>query len=349
MQYDQTPAKPKHGIIILDTGAIMRLLQPIDDPKFLTNHKRQEKTSARLMDTLVFLSHHGYEVIVPEMVSYECGKILRDGKPAIGSKQDSGAWEKHTRPFLRNIGDLDGNFRIAPAPASDGSAPARFMDKLWNVHTGHEEENRLTEGAAKLNSHDIAHKSYGDIAAHNLVRHEHLAAVPVFYLSEDIEAMKEMIRIGQHKKIPVSCITPTGLFNALDECQLLPTAGIRNGLDYRDVFAQIEKNLHDAGITGQFLRQSGMAQKLDKAGLLQKDIYDKDHFFGTHIVDSKDPQWLNNDMTFATHLDRLAAELEQDAQKHPKQAHLDVLDHLKKKIHPKKPGQDTGGQRPWYR
>jgi hypothetical protein len=90
MRFNAPRIKPTRGIIIVDTSALYYMAMPLNKLKgdYLSDTAKQYLTEQKykgidanvnLLDALTFLSENGYEIIIPEMVAFECSGIIRNG------------------------------------------------------------------------------------------------------------------------------------------------------------------------------------------------------------------------------------------------------------------------------
>ncbi|MDD4616259.1 MAG: hypothetical protein PHW76_03970 [Alphaproteobacteria bacterium] len=174
------------GILVVDTNTLFGLsaLYPDACP---------ENPPRPLFEVLSFLGKNGFKVVVPEMVAFEAGRLLRDGS-SIDMYFDS---PLKNRPFAKPVASflqeavIDGSVIIAPLPNADASAPARFLKSMFEVHSSEnisssEKRDKLIQIMADFKARD----NFGEIAAHRYITAIENSSAPVFYLSEDSWAVK---------------------------------------------------------------------------------------------------------------------------------------------------------------
>jgi hypothetical protein len=228
MRYDnpQRPA-PTRAIIIADTSAIWRLSVELPD-KFKTIEARRNNDEITLCKILPFLAQNGYEIIIPEMVAFEAG-VARNGV-ALDDFFDGEKAQSHAilrmRAFYRRISSFPGSIYIAPPPAQDNSPAAAFARAVWKVITSNEHPAAKVSYFVALNKIHTTQgrKNYGDVAAAQFVRFMKKPSLPIFYLSEDLEAAITLSDI--RADVNVIQLRISGLYNGMRNNGLLQAVGL---------------------------------------------------------------------------------------------------------------------------
>lgn len=232
------------GVIIVDTSSLLILSAPVND-KFLKKKAGEKETyQPRYADLLEFLSRHGYEIVFPEMVTYEAGRILRDGRNVgdifgqVSQEKDDPLF-KHARTWLLHTDWANNhNLRIAYPEADNDSNAAIFMKRMWKACQQSPAE--AAKNIKALYAESQAGQHYGDEAAH-----ETAAAIPpeipVFYLCQDNEASAAMIKIKREP--PIGRLNVTGLLHAFGREKLFEPAGFANVLSVQDMVETIRADI----------------------------------------------------------------------------------------------------------
>jgi hypothetical protein len=138
------PQPTERGIIIVDACALIDLAKQVSP--YLRKNGAVLET---YLDTLLFLSRHGYRVLIPEMASVEAGQIL-----ANGQNIDSAYRKTHTdkykkdhdsiRPFLRNValGHYPNIEIIADTGPQDVDAHCNALRSAMNINWGTKDKKR---------------------------------------------------------------------------------------------------------------------------------------------------------------------------------------------------------------
>jgi hypothetical protein len=220
----------KRGVIVVDTGSLIKLSAVFPHYSF-TDSKRPEKP---LFELLTFLSKHGYEVIIPEVVAHECDGFMRNYKTVedyIGVKP---RWVPEVAAFIRTIPSLiktGHNIHIEPPPPEDESQGARLMRTLHEIaikDTLSDKEKYHKSQAAYMRLPNKKHR--GDIAAKHMIASFKKPCPPIYYMTEDQGAWNDVAALSEH--LPVSRINTLGLYKAFAENALLPVVDIVKKPDF---------------------------------------------------------------------------------------------------------------------
>lgn len=231
--------QPTRGVIIVDSGALLRMCVPLDE-QFLnaaaTKKNLHKRHPVRLTDALAFLSQHGYEVVIPEMVAVECGGYMRDGKSiqsCPGYFRSGAKFHMISGEFLETIPALQAagaNIRIQPPLEGDTSPEAKYLQRMYEAHSSTMEPKDKRSAFGIAENEFKARNNAGDRAAYALAQSYKDSPVPVFYLSNDIKASK---RIGSLVKegVPARELGDLGFYNALLHKGILQLLGIKAAKD----------------------------------------------------------------------------------------------------------------------
>jgi hypothetical protein len=275
MRYDnpQKPA-PTRGIIIADTSAIWRLSVELPD-KFKTTEARRNAEEITLCAILPFLAQNGYEIIIPEMVAFEAG-VARNGVALDdffnGEKAHSHAILR-MRAFYRRISSFPGSIYIAPPPAQDNSPAAAFARAVWRVITSNEHPASKVSFFVALNKLHTTQgrKNYGDVAAGQFVRFMNKPSVPVFYLSEDLEAAITLSAI--RSDVDVIQLRICGLYDGMRDNGLLQAVGVAN-VAFQDIYEYINNYVNQEGQQRKTSSIHKRALSIDESALFSCSLRD---------------------------------------------------------------------------
>lgn len=94
------------GDIIVDTCVLLEMISDIPKDKQYSN----SKTPVKYIDLLSFLAKNGYHIIIPEMISYEAGKVLASGTD-VGKYYSGERKYGHDilSPFLKDAAQPEGS------------------------------------------------------------------------------------------------------------------------------------------------------------------------------------------------------------------------------------------------
>ena len=230
----------KRGTIILDSSAILRLVQPIDNT-FLK--KEDQNKGYALWDVLPKLARNGFDIVIPEMIALDCTGRLADGKhierESLGSYSRHSNWIEHTRKRLRNIAS-SADVHILPPSQNDTSDQAQFLEKLkQSLRQGNKIElSPKTESSSK-------EQFYGVDSAIALVKHKECKNLPLFYLVNRKTPMHKMLDATEGENISVNMLNSAGFLEALKSEGLLSNIGIRDDVPSLKILDDIERMLQE--------------------------------------------------------------------------------------------------------
>lgn len=266
------------GIIIVDTSSLIPLCitLPIE---LLTEEAKAKSKPVSLSDVLLLLAQNGYKIVIPEMVSYEAGHILRDGHSidAYFSQNSLPAYLTEfriTRSFLGGVVKSKGNISIEPPHANDASASANFMRSIWNLHTDPKCTTKEKRQGIIFLTRTLYKKDFGDEAAHQHIKFMDDTSLPVFYLAEDRIAAEKAMFLRQDISLHSLCIAH--LFAALKQTRMLSLIGVAD-VSLDDFFSIFRASLNSDGLnvkisSGNFAKTSKDTLISSLAGLRKKLI-----------------------------------------------------------------------------
>lgn len=225
----------KRGIIIVDSSALFKLCLPVDHVHLIRKPISDEKPV--YADVLRFLGNHGYEIIIPEMVAYQCSQVLHDGLKYNNGIPNSRGCKPHTLDaYLADLfadiasGRFPGAKIVAPQP-HDNSGAASFMRKIWHASRQQREgrdataERKAVMELANLHK-ETNTKGYNTQAAIDLVKSMKDLREPIFYLSDNAHSLQEVYSAGTNGK--VGKLNLRGLIVAMDRAKLLGCVNINS-------------------------------------------------------------------------------------------------------------------------
>ncbi len=177
---------------------------------------------------LTFLSKHGYEVVIPEMVAYESGWFMRNYKSVWDYIGRTSQWVPEVSEFIRAIPSLiktGHNIHIEPPHPEDASEGAKLMRKLDEIAT----DDTLSDRTKYYKSEEAYYrfkekKHRGDVAAEHLIASFKKPCPPVYYLTDDEGAWNNIAPLSA--RLPVSRLNTLGLYEAFETNLLLPEVDI---------------------------------------------------------------------------------------------------------------------------
>ena len=282
MSAPENQPKATRGIILLDTSAIIRFLQPAEN-QFLNEQGKWNllsgvKSKPCLMDAVVMLAKNGYEVVIPEMISYESGRTLKDGSSTdelFGNSHSR--WSAHTQKFLKSIAhnhNDNGDIHIVAPFANDDSDAARHIRTVAAIRHGSEDDAQKRRAVRNLPS--TAGKEYGTQSAVAWLKHTPKPSVPVFYISENPAAMNEFLSTGKARNIDVGILNPPGFYDAMRTNGLLHQTGMDEAQSHDAFFRSLED-----GIAQQKLSSKRVMDADDLKRITTNQSIDTDDFIGS--------------------------------------------------------------------
>jgi hypothetical protein len=256
--YTVIPPKDQklRGVIIADSSVIFPLSGLVKD-EFIAKDEagrgRLEQLrcdeQAHYINTLNFLSDHGYAVIIPAMVAYECAQALftpmggrRGALTSVAEMvfdHDLDACQDMPYKWFQDIAGSHAHRDcwIAPPHGDDHSVPAKFMRDIDRIALRDDcpdeqrKDNVVNLDRKRRRDRDNA-IHYGDIAAQELLRVLDVPeGVPVFYLAGDMFAHIDMANV--RKDVEIGKLNITGFMDALENERLLPHIGFAEGTTSR--------------------------------------------------------------------------------------------------------------------
>jgi hypothetical protein len=250
------PFRKHRGTIIVDSSALFYLTQPTDKDSLTHPTDTQKDPQARYMDVLYFLGQQGYDVIIPEMCSYECAEILSTGQTADALFTHTDKYQElktNFRTMLRAIAHhAYPNVSICPPPKDCHSESADFIRNIANIVTtsfgGGEHSQYYTRSLLKAVNAKRSSGDFGEQAAADLVQYKHQKMhEPFFFLSNDARSFAVVRNAHPDKK--VAYLSVTGLLHALHDTNLLAHAGFPANISVenirKDLISKKRPDSHD--------------------------------------------------------------------------------------------------------
>jgi hypothetical protein len=205
-------------------------------------------------------------VIIPEAVSFKCGRYLRDGHSISEYyKEKSTSDIPYATPFFQKLlhhQEQGSNISIQASPASDTSLYAQHLRALWRVHSAGQLSNNkyplvekrgiLSAMQREFNDKTKEGKVWGpydvSVATHHTIQALKTEQLPIFYLTEHIDSPGTMAAVSSRISAdPIANqLSVLGLFEAMKKEGLLPAIGIKNSttLDQIGHALQAQESLH---------------------------------------------------------------------------------------------------------
>lgn len=239
MEYFKPFRTASRGVIVVDACSLLTLACPL--PKeFYTRRGLEKNRAISLADTLLFLSHQGFAVVIPEMVAYECGRIVRDGSSVnnhLGDVRQTPLFA-NASSFLAEIPSYHGNIKIMPAPDDDASPPAAFMRRIWKIINTTTKRRKIHYKFQALQQEVTKEtkKDYGEMAALNLIGKGFGSInASVFFLTDDRAAQAAATAQG------ISTLNSSELIGTWQQREMLPLIGVKRELAAQQLFAWIHE------------------------------------------------------------------------------------------------------------
>jgi hypothetical protein len=231
---------PYRGTIIVDSNVLFVLQTPIA-AQF---RSETAKTTTSLLDILHFLSNHGYRIIIPEIVAYETGSMIRCGNKGkcvndyFPKKEDQRNYilPSNLRDFFKNA--ISGKFaNIDIAETSSPEEVLNFLEKIKEV-LNHHPKPCPASTKALVAIQNTQKENFGDMAiekiAEDLIR-EHNNPSTITIISDD----RDFQRRNLYQLKGINILDTIGLLQAFLENGLGETIGIRNDLASKEVIDNV--------------------------------------------------------------------------------------------------------------
>jgi hypothetical protein len=243
------------GVIVVDASSLLRLVPPLNK-HFLVGQGHQKSwingkwdDRVRMSDGLLWLAKNGYEVIIPEMVAFECGTFLNDGQPILGRfpKINKKKYEpKLAKDFFQQVKALEAQgypIHIVTASEDDKSTSAKYLREFHSLLNQENEigEKRLEErvGAFFWIGGDRG-KHAGDTAVLEYIKHKKGNA-PIFCLSGDIDLLNKAS--DSNAGLVVNRLSEMAFYEAIKKAGMLGYLGIKSNVSTADIFHYINRSI----------------------------------------------------------------------------------------------------------
>lgn len=245
-----SPSKPSRGKIVVDACTFFDLCAKVDERYQDCDNKDRIEYYFQI---LPFLAEQGFEVLIPEAVSYEMGRILKGGHCLADYFDGESKCSLDRIMFLRRIAEGKyPNIRIieTEGPPEVAALLKRLHEIIEDPQTGDtakreaimdldKKENirvRLENGVKKKGK-----KSYGDQAIQSYLKDTmgglaYQGVTNIFIFSSDNKVLKNTISL---KYPAVSILNTKGMFEALH------TNGMLTKLGFLDTAQLPQKMLED--------------------------------------------------------------------------------------------------------
>lgn len=186
--------------ILLDASSLVTLCIPFDVP-----HGKLR----RGLDVLYFLADHGFDVIVPEMVAYEIGKVLSDRRSRRDLSTDPKQYKpvRTYRPIFNDSEDFIFHLLEHPHPhirivPTENGTQREWVDYIRKVRQIFSMPDKEAANAKFHALPSIKDQQYGDIAAIDYVLSlPKDDQAPIYYLTEDYDNRNYMFSVEREPRV----------------------------------------------------------------------------------------------------------------------------------------------------
>ncbi len=229
--------QPTRGYILVDTSALFKLT-PAVDPKYLACCPKDRGEPLRYLETIRFLAHAGFSCILPTMVVYEAANMFFSNECV----RMTDYFGQKSKPFRLELQDFiqksmaASDIHIIPQGDKDTSLPATFMRLLSLIHKSDQSKEHKTLEFRYV-AQEIPRRGFGDIAMRELVRDMPTTDLPIFYLCEDIMALRRIMKIRED--LDIHQLTVLNFLGAINEQNLFEMMGI-----HTQTFDDVLEDIH---------------------------------------------------------------------------------------------------------
>lgn len=240
------------GTLLIDANTIFYLACPVPSEFRTPGMRGRYEHEPLWIDLLPLLAEIGFDVVIPEMVSCEAGRVTKEGKnyDKLFPTSDMSRISQHRSGFLRNVGlgNFGPNIRIVAPFENDQTKSAKFVRNIRDALDVHElnttanirrgPSTALKETAGRWRLSDIKSaqeerakiQNLGEEAAYQWVLKEKNLSLPVIAISNDKEFC---FRVGdalkdRGKKEPNIHLNLQGLIRAACDMELMPLINARH-------------------------------------------------------------------------------------------------------------------------
>lgn len=245
----QQPAPQKvRGTIMVDANIFYNLYAAIDS-NFRPSGSMQAKLR-RYIDGLKFLSHHGYDILIPEMVAFETENVISTGDDVDRYFRRSDdtrnkVYRADMKKFFKDVAKGKRYPNIHIIPTEEPNEPAAFL------HRVHEIISRNPRPSAQATRQLVSiqrrqRDDFGDQAIEALLENENIRThhQPFFLLSDDHD-----VETNAAKYPDVNIVNTRGFIDACIRSGLWEGFGLNKDATSAQVMASIgEQNELATGI-----------------------------------------------------------------------------------------------------
>jgi len=235
--YNQPMDKPCRGVIVVDACELKTLSPLIFRKNFIQYSPLEEvpNPTGTYLDILPVLARHGYKIIIPEMVAKEAADTLIGGeqlKFIFAKSREKYPTRKYVRQFCENVlgGLYPGIEIVAANPKNDRRSIderpeyAQFLYKfseILNSHLSKDDKREAIDTLEQSYKEEGRKQHFGDhqcldaIAKEVFLQINEHQSTPIFFLSADDGARRELIKTTSTQVPPVNMLTAGGLLAAL--------------------------------------------------------------------------------------------------------------------------------------
>jgi hypothetical protein len=226
MLYNEPTLKPTRGTIVIDSNALFELTIPIPE-----QYKLNPNENVSVADLLFRMAQHGWFVVIPEMVAYQCAHTFRDGSSVSSifpSKNQPRFFQFNARKFLAKVPNFAGNVKIVPPSAKDNSLSALYMRNIWRIYQSNMPKPDKRSSITSIRQSNYG-RDFGEQAAIELIRLGYRCDPACFFLTNDGNARQKATRKG------ISVINCRDFFKVVETENLLGILNLQ-GLSFEGYF-----------------------------------------------------------------------------------------------------------------
>jgi hypothetical protein len=244
----RNPAKKVRGTILVDANVFFNLYAAVDG-KFRPSGVTQAKLR-RYIDGLKFLSHHGYDILIPEMVAFETENVISTGDDVDRYFRRSDdtrdkVYRGDMKKFFKDVAKGKQYPNIHIIPTDEPYEAAAFLKRVHDIISRNPRPSaQATRQLVRLQRRQ--RNDFGDQAIEALLEHDEIRThhQPFFLLSDDHE-----VETNAAKYPDVNIVNTRGFMEACIQSGLWEGFGLAKGITSAQVMESIgEQNELATGI-----------------------------------------------------------------------------------------------------
>jgi hypothetical protein len=244
----RNPAKKVRGTILVDANIFYNLYAAVDSA-FRPSGSTQAKLR-RYIDGLKFLSHHGYDILIPEMVAYETENVISTGDDVDRYFRRSDdtrdkVYRADMKKFFKDVAKGKKYPNIQMIPTDEPYEAAAFLQRVHEIIARNPrpsaQATRQLVSIQRRQRDDFGDRAIEAILGHDEIRTYHQ---PFFILSDDHE-----VETNSAKYPDVNIVNTRGFIDAFIRSGLWEGLGLAGGVTSEQVMQSIgEQNELATGI-----------------------------------------------------------------------------------------------------